>query len=135
MSRTTILHLDRSAVTRSLVAETHLRVAPGSALVQLIDADAAREFFSGDDIFDLVLIAQDLEEPGDGLEFVRWLRAEQQLGPPIYILEEKLEPCAIVEAMEEGIEGVLPTGEPAAFVDALSDLFSLHLTATHPPLL
>ena len=135
MSRTTILHLDRSAATRSLVSATHLKIAPGSALIQLSDADAARELFDAEETFDIALIAQDLEQPGDGIEFVRWLRSEHPLGPPVYMLEDQLEPCSIVEAMEAGIEGVLPTGDPAAFADALTDLFSLHLPTTNPRLI
>ncbi len=104
-------------------------------MIQLSDVEAAREFFNADETFDLALIAQDLEEPGDGIEFVRWIRSEHPLGPPVYMLEEQLEPCAIVEAVESGIEGVLPTGDPAAFTDALADLFSLHLPVGNPKLI
>lgn len=135
MSRPTILHLDRSRANRSLVAAAHLRIAPGSALVQLVDVDAAREFFDSEETFDLALIAQDLAEPGEGLEFAKWLREEHPLAPPVYILEDELQPCAIVEAMAVGIEGVLPTGDPAAFTDALTDLFSLHLPTGNPRLI
>lgn len=132
---TTILHLDRSVATQNLVAATHLRVAPGSALLQLTDAAAAERFFETEPPFDLVLIAHDLTEPGEGLRFAKWLREAQPAGPPIYILEDRLEPCAIVDAMELGIEGVLPTSDPAALADALADLFELHLTANRPRLL
>lgn len=135
MSNAAILHLDRSTAIRSLVAATHLRVAPGTALLQLSDASAAREFFVTDSVFDLVLVAHDLEEAGDGYAFVKWLRETVPAGPPIYILEDHLEPCFIVDAMEYGIEGVLPTADPAALANALEDLFELHLTTSRPRLL
>lgn len=135
MSNAAILHLDRSSAVRSLVAATHLRIAPGTALLQLSDASAAQEFFETDDVFDLVLVAHDLETPGEGFRFAKWLREAVPAGPPIYILEDHLEPCFIVDAMELGIEGVLPTGDPAALVDALGDLFELHLTTSRPRLL
>ena len=129
MSQSIILHLNPSEATRSLVASTQRRVAPDAELVQLQEVGAAQEALDAGETFDLVLVAQDLEEPGDGLDFVKWVREEHPMGPPIYILEEKLEPCFIVDAVAMGVEGVLPTGDPAAFADALADLLSLHVPA------
>ncbi|MGV3616044.1 MAG: hypothetical protein ACO1SV_11980 [Fimbriimonas sp.] len=129
MSHATVLHLDVSESTRNLVAATQVRVAPGSALVQISDPDAARQLLQEESEFDIALVALDLEKPGDGLGFIRWLRDEHPLGPPVYVLQSQLEPCLVVDVLNAGAEGVIPTDDPIAFTDAISDLFGLHLAS------
>jgi DNA-binding NarL/FixJ family response regulator len=129
MDTPALLHVDPNQEGLARVATIHRRYAPPSALTQFPSVTAARLALDAGAEFDLALISLDSDSPGGGLDFVRWIRREHPLGPPVFVLHTDLEPCLVVEAVEAGAEGLLPVCEdPEAFEKALAELFELHLS-------
>ncbi len=127
MSFPAVLHIDPSEAGRERVAAIHRRVAPASALSQFASADSARLALDAGAEFNLALVAINLGAPGEGLKFVKWLRARHPLGPVAFVLEDRLEPCDVADALESGAEGLIPMSDHERLIEALAELFDVHL--------